>query len=77
MADAAAPAPRKAAAPAAPAKSVREQQLEAELGAVRAQLAQREEALRMERRSTDPRSPHYDAEAAQAEAWPTQVREDA
>lgn len=75
MADAA-PA-RKPAAPAAPAKSEREKQLEAELGAVRAQLAQREAALKLERRSSDPRSEHFDPEMAIAEAWPTQVREEA
>lgn len=71
-------APARATAPAkaaAPAKSDREKQLEAELGAVRSQLAQEQAARRLERRSSDPRSEHYDPEAAQAEAWPTQVRE--
>ena len=75
MADAA-PA-RKPAPPAAPAKSDREKQLEQELGAVRAQLAQEQSARKMERRSADPRSEHYDPEAAQAEAWPAGVREEA
>ena len=74
MADAAA-TPAKAAASAAPAKTDREKKLETELGAVRAQLAQEQESRKRERRSSDPRSPHYDAEAAQEEAWPTQVRE--
>lgn len=76
MAEQPAAAARKAAAPA-PAKTEREKELEQELGATRAALAQAQEARKMERRSSDPRSEHYDPEAAQAEAWPSQVREEA
>lgn len=75
MADAAAkPAP---AAKAAPAKSDREKQLEAELSAVRGQLAQAHEARKRETRSGDPASEHYDPEYAQELAWPSQVRDEA
>jgi hypothetical protein len=69
MADAAAtPAPARKGATPAPAKTDREKQLEAELGAVRSQLAQAQDAARLERRSSDPRSAHYDPAAAQEEA---------
>ena len=71
MADtAAAPKVAPAAKAAAPAKTDREKQLEAEVGALRAELAQRHEEAKRERRTSDPTSEAFDARLAVEEAWP-------
>lgn len=46
----------------------------AEIGALRAKVAQLEEQAQRERRTSDPTSPDYSAELALEELWPGQVR---
>jgi hypothetical protein len=68
-------APAKAAPAPAAAKPAEKNKENAELGALRAKLAQLEEQRSHERRTSDPTSADYNAELALEELWPAQVRQ--
>jgi len=73
MAEQAKPAQAQRAAPAAKQDDAKARE-QAEMGALRARIAQLEEAAKRERRTSDPTSEDYSPELAQEEAWPGNVR---